>query len=118
MFWDIDLKENEEGSETGVKRIVSPATRKRIAKERANDTKKNSIEAFFYLIWKKDKMFENNLRLHIPNTAFFKHGGITIWYFTDRNTEIKRKKDKNCTLEGFKDCLLRKKPKSKLGVAL
>lgn len=117
MFFDLEQEKTKSRSSSRIGQNVKKdlkANRQKLESLR----KKNSMEAFFYLLWKKDKMFENKLRLNIPNTAFFKHGGMTLWYFSDRNHEIKRKKEKNCTLEGFKEMILRRKPMSKLGIAI
>ena len=61
------------------------------------------------MLWKKDRNFKYKLRANIPNTAFFKQGGLTLWYFSNKESMIKRKKGNNISLSVFREAILKKK---------
>jgi hypothetical protein len=57
----------------------------------------NYIEAFYYLLWQREEIYTEHLRINIPNTLFIRNSIPKVWNFTGKDGRILRKSEKCIT---------------------
>lgn len=61
----------------------------------------NYIEAFYYLLWQREEIYTEHLRINIPNTLFIRNAIPKVWNFTCKEGRILRKSEKFITSENI-----------------
>lgn len=79
---------------------------------------KNTLEAFYFLLWKTEESERTKLKLNIPNTIIFKFGILNSWYFTSKQDgSIKKKIRKSTIIDDLIKYFESRKKNSILGIA-
>ena len=61
----------------------------------------NYIEAFYYLLWQREDVYTEHIKMNIPNTLFLRNGIPKVWNFTSKEGRILRKSEKFITSENI-----------------
>lgn len=61
------------------------------------ELEKDGVSAsIFHLIWKKNEILNENIKINIPDTILYKYGKPVFWYYSTKDG-VKRKKPENIT---------------------
>jgi hypothetical protein len=59
------------------------------------------MEMVYYLLWRKDSPYNEQMNISIPDTIIFKKGRPVSWYFTNSEGKVLKKKGPNVTFENI-----------------
>lgn len=61
------------------------------------ELEKDGVSAsLFHLIWKKNEILKENIKIKIPDTILYKYGKPVFWYYSKKDG-LKRKKPETIT---------------------
>ena len=69
-------------------------------------------DLLYHILWCKESMYEEaDFRIMLPDTVIFRNGKPYVWYFSNKEGKVLRKKELTLNLENIKKSFLKKKGK-------
>jgi hypothetical protein len=59
------------------------------------------MELIYYLLWRKDSPYNEQMNICIPDTIIFRKGRPVSWYFTNHDGTVLKKKLANVTFDNI-----------------
>ena len=59
------------------------------------------MEMIYYLLWRKDSPYNEQMNISIPDTVIFKKGRPINWYFTNSEGIVLKKRQSNVNYEAI-----------------